>query len=86
VLATPAPETAPINTAVIAQLVRRARRSPRRSSRPDSGRREGDGGEHRRAPRDDHGRQPEGKLDEPALQATAGFLADVFERSAVRVA
>ncbi len=31
-------------------------------------------------------RQPEGKLDEGALLATAGFFADAFDRSALRVA
>lgn len=87
VLATPAPETAPINTSVIAQLVRSspALAVPPRPGAPAApGKGTPAGTDALRAMI--IARQPEGKLDEPALQATAGFLADVFERSAVRVA
>ncbi len=79
VLATPAPEAAPVNAAIIASLARG-----------------GVGVAQRAAPRGAPAnadtlrafvtfRQPEGKLDEPALLAALGLYADVFERSALRV-
>jgi hypothetical protein len=81
VLATPAPESAPISDAVIASLVRNnpALVKPPRfgiKGPPESG--------------DKQKvlltfRQPEGKLDEAALVNSAALLADVFERSALRV-
>jgi hypothetical protein len=79
VLATPAPEAAPVNAGVVASLARA-----------------GVGAAPRLAPKGAPAnadtlhalvtfRQPEGKLDDPALLAELGLLADVFERSALRV-
>ncbi|MFT3766419.1 MAG: hypothetical protein QM820_13040 [Minicystis sp.] len=81
VLATPAPESAPVSGAVIASLVRNnpSLAKPKFAVKgpPDSS---------------DKlkvlltFKQPEGKLDEAALANSAALLADIFERSALRVA
>ena len=79
VLATPAPEAAPVNPAIVASLARA-----------------GVGPSPRALPKGPPAnadalralvtfRQPEGKVDEPALVAALGLYADVFERSALRV-
>jgi hypothetical protein len=80
VLATPSPEAAPIVTGVISAL---ARAEPAQAGAPDDAK-----------PREAGAnakvlltyRQPDGKLDEAALVATAGFLAGVFERAPLRLA
>lgn len=92
-LATPAPDAAPIATGVIASLVRSnpslitAPAPPRLSPGPAGSATAGRGA----AGNTDAlrvmitFRQAEGKLDEPELLLTAAFFADVFERSALRV-
>jgi hypothetical protein len=92
-LATPAPEAAPIATAVIASLVRSnpalvtapppPRVSPGAAGSAASGKGAPANVEALRAliPF----RQADGKLDEPELLSTAAFFADVFERSVLRV-
>jgi hypothetical protein len=93
ILATPAPEAAPIAPVVIASLVRgsssliAAPPPPRVSPGPAGSAAAGKG-----TPGNVDGlramitfRQVEGKFDEPELVTTAGFFADVFERSALRV-
>jgi hypothetical protein len=80
-VATPAPEAAPINDAIVTSLVRSnpALAAPA----PEMG--------IKRAPQPEPtkalivARQPEGKIDDAALRASAGLLADVFERSTLRV-
>jgi hypothetical protein len=82
VVATPAPDTSPVSGAIIASLVRN---NPSLIAPGKSG--------GKASPAGADGwkavvtfKQPEGKLDEPALLAQAGLLADAFERSAIRVA
>jgi hypothetical protein len=79
-LATPAPEAAPVNTAIVAALVRSdpsLAQAPAANGKPK--------------PATDKGRLllvarvGDPKLDEPALLATIGLLAGVFERAALRV-
>ena len=82
-LATPAPDAAPVHDAVVAALARAypSLTTPAASPRPRPP-----------APSPDTlkvlvtYRQGEGKVDEAALLATTGLLADVFERSVLRVA
>jgi hypothetical protein len=82
ILATPAPDNAPVSGAIIASLVRN-NPSLITGAKP--------GGKPAPAGADALKalitfKQPEGKLDEPALLAQAGLFADAFERSAMRVA
>jgi hypothetical protein len=81
VLATPAPEAVPVSASVIATLVRN---NPSLATPPKTA--------GKAAPPNADAlkalltfKQPEGKLDEPALLSQAAMLADVFERSPVRV-
>jgi hypothetical protein len=84
VLATPAPDAAPVNSSIIASLARTnpSLAAPEAMAKPKPP----------AAPNPDAlktlvtYRQPEGKVDEAALLSTAGLLADVFERSVLRVA
>lgn len=79
VLATPAPDAAPVSTGVISSL---ARAEPAAAGAADDDK-----------PRELGAsakvlityRQPDGKLDEAALIANAGFLAGVFERAPLRL-
>ncbi len=79
-LATPAPDQAPVSTGVVSSL---ARAEPSEAA----------GGDDEK-PRDVGPspktlityRQPDGKLDEAALIANAGLLAGVFERAPLRIA
>jgi hypothetical protein len=86
VLTAPAPEAAPVSTAIVASLVRTHPalvQPPAAAGNAErSGRTLGSGAQ--RAPIA-LWRAPEGKLDEQAFVAQAGFLAGVFERSGVRV-
>jgi hypothetical protein len=82
-LATPAPDASPINGSIITALARSSPSlsSPATAQRPKLG-----------APSPDAlkalltYRQPEGKVDDASLLATTGLLADVFDRSVLRVA
>jgi hypothetical protein len=85
VLATPAPEAAPIATTVIASLARSELSrlpgfTPAAPAKPPS-----IAAEPKNAKAILMYRQPD-KLDETALVAVAGLLAGVFERSPLRVA
>jgi hypothetical protein len=79
-LATPPPEAAPVNTAIVAALVR---------SDPSLAQPPAPNGKPK--PATDKGRLllvarvGDAKLDEPALLATIGMLAGVFERAVLRV-
>jgi hypothetical protein len=84
VLATPAPDAAPINTSVIAALAR-ANPSLIAPPPPSKPAQKQPAGADARAAMITF-RQLEGKLDEPALVLAAGLFADVFERSTLRVA
>lgn len=81
VLATPSPEAAPVSTGVISALAR---------AEPGLAGAAVDEGKPREATAAAKvliaHRQPEGKLDEDALVATAGLLAGVFERAPLRLA
>ncbi len=80
ILATPAPDLAPVSTGVVSSL---ARAEPGQAAGGDDDK-----------PRDLGAspktlityRQPDGKLDEATLVATAGLLAGVFERAPLRLA
>jgi hypothetical protein len=82
-LATPAPDTTPINGSIITSLARSypSLASPPVAQKPKPG-----------AASPDTlkafvtYRQPEGKVDDTSLLATTGLLADVFDRSTLRVA
>lgn len=82
VLATPAPELAPINTGVIASL---ARSNPELITAPAPGRSGSPGSAADSAKAMITFRVPEGKLDEAELGSSIAFFADVFERSTQRV-
>jgi hypothetical protein len=82
ILATPAPDASPINSSIVASLVRS---HPALAAAP---------GPAKPKPVEASPdalktlvtyRQPEGKVDPAALLATAGLLANVFERSVLRV-
>lgn len=79
VLATPAPEATPVDSAIVAALVR-ASPSLVPAPKPKA-----------TAPAADSlkvlitFRQPDGKVDAATLLATAGLLADVFDRSSLRI-
>jgi hypothetical protein len=79
-LATPAPDAAPIDGSIIASLARSHPALAAPPPKPKAPTGSPDGWKvlvtHR---------QPEGKVDEAALLATTGLLADVFERSMLRV-
>ena len=82
-LATPVPDAAPVNGSIIASL---ARSYPSLATPPT-------GAKPRPAPANPDAlkalvtfRQAEGKVDEATLLATAGLLADAFERSVLRIA
>ncbi|APR84519.1 ABC transporter, periplasmic substrate-binding protein [Minicystis rosea] len=79
VLATPAPEAAPVSDTIVTALAHNTPSSPKpvTKSPPDSS---------DKAKTLITLRTPEGKLDEAALQSTTALFADVFERSALRVA
>lgn len=79
-LATPAPETAPIQSSVIAALVRS---SPSLLTPPAPAKAKGGATDALRVMVTS--RQAEGKLDEGALLAETAMLASVFERSTLRV-
>jgi hypothetical protein len=79
-LATPAPDSAPINGSIVAALVRSYPSLAAPPVRPKP----------LAASPDTLKvlltlRQPEGKVDVPALLASAGLLADVFERGVLRI-
>lgn len=82
VLATPAPEPVPVSASVIATLVRD---NPSLAAPPKTAWKGASANVDTLKPLLTF-KQPEGKLDEPALLGRAAFLADVFERSALRVA
>lgn len=79
-LATPAPDLAPVSTGVVSALAR-AEPGQAAGSEDDKPRELG------ASPKTlITYRQPDGKLDEAALVATAGLLAGVFERAPLRLA
>ncbi|MFO0762194.1 MAG: hypothetical protein U0359_37490 [Byssovorax sp.] len=81
-LATPAPDAAPVSTQVIASL---ARSNPELIQTPTP-RPAANGSAADTARAMITFRMPEGKFDEGELGANIAFFADVFERSALRVA
>ena len=85
VLATPAPEAAPINSSVIAALAR-TNPSLLAPALPSKAPQKAAGTSADARSAMITFRQLEGKLDEPALLASAGLFADLFERSTLRVA
>lgn len=84
VLATPAPEPAPIHGAVIAALARANPALVAPAAPPRAPSKATSSADPRSAVITY--RQLDGKLDEPALLDAAGLFADVFERSTLRVA
>lgn len=92
-LATPAPEVAPVTTTVIASLARSFPSLIGPTVPPKAGAASAASSAAAKARGNADAlramityRQPEGKLDDAALLASAGFFADVFARSALRVA
>ncbi len=82
VLATPVPDAAPINGSIIASLARShpSLAAPSVPLKPRAGVQSPDALKALVTYR-----QPEGKVDDAALLATTGLLADVFDRSVLRV-
>ena len=83
VLATPVPDVTPINGTLIASL---ARSHPSLAAPPAVPRLKPAAASPDTLKTLITYRQAEGKIDEPALLATAGLLADVFDRAVLRVA
>jgi hypothetical protein len=82
VLATPAPESAPVNTAVVAALVRSDAELAKPPA-PGAGKPPKASGDKARVLL--VARHPEGKVDEAAFLSTVGLLGGVFERNTLRV-
>lgn len=79
-LATPSPDSAPVSTGIISSL---ARADATQAATPDDDPKPRDAGPTAKVLLTY--RQPDAKLDDAALVATAGFLAGVFERAPLRL-